>query len=251
VNTFFAQQPVTLSIAMMTSGGVAVADPDSASYRVVDEAGEEIVASTPLTPEAGSTVATIEIDAAANELAEGEVRGFRQVELSFVVDGKTYVTYDDYLLESQDGLAVLINSFQTYPEAMMLMNDLTDLDQFVMADRKSRITALVNAFHNLTTLQFNVGGWNYINIASLSDEDYDALPERFLMRLRLAQLVEANEALNRFSIHRKRQQGLMSETIGESSMMFRPEKILNVPVTRRSLDLLRGYVCWEVGIGRA
>lgn len=249
MNKFFAQQPVLLSVEM-TSGGVAMSDPTLASFRVLDGNGAEVVGETTVIPEAGSSVVEIEVPAELNTLSEGEIRGYRLVELTFEIDGRTYTVSDEYLIESQDSLVLLTNSFQTYPEAMTRLYDLTDIDTLVRADRAQRVTALINAFHNITTLQFNVGGWNYVNLARMSVEDFLALPERFLDRLRLAQLVEANEALNRFSVHKKRQQGLMSETIGESSMMFRPEKILNVPVTRRSLDLLRGYVSWDVGLAR-
>lgn len=246
--TYFANAPVSVTVDFVDGSGTPIT-PDSATFRVLDQQGYEVMPSAPILELDGSSV-QIEIPATANELAYGDARGFRQVEVSFVYGGKLGSTLAEYLLESADALFVAKNSFQTYGEAQMTAADLTDVESFKAADRSDRIAALVNAFVNLTSMRFTVGCWRGVNLAQLNEQQFAQLPAHFLRRLKMAQVVEANEAMDYSSVHKKRQSGLMSETIGESSMMFRSEKVLQIPVTRRSVDLLRSYLSWEVSIGR-
>lgn len=260
---YFAAQPVTVTVPLLTSGGIAVTDATAASCRVLNAEGA-VLATPSVELTAGAPTVEIEIPTEANQLADGQLRAYRQVEVTFEAAGNTYKVFEEYLIEAVDALRVPDNSFQTYADAAVLAAETSGLDEFNGADRRDRIKALINAHSTLSGLRFQVydprvdpysriSAWTrsgQVNLKALTQEQFSQLPEHFVSAIRRAQLIEANEALDAFSVHRKRQQGLMSETIGESSMMFRSEKVLNIPVTRRSLDLLRGYLIWEIGIGR-
>jgi hypothetical protein len=148
---------------------------------------------------------------------------------------------------------------------MELAADVAGLDNLQDSTRRDRILALVNSYDVITRLRFQIPrdhwcsreiaapGWlgrDEVNLRSITQADFSNLSATLTSALMKAQLIEANECLDQFSILKKRQQGLMSETIGESSMMFRPEKVLNLPITRRSQDLIRAYLVWDMGIGR-
>lgn len=264
MHSYFAGQPITITVPLVTSNGTTITNPGATSFRVTDGAGIEIVPPTAVTPEAGMGLIEILVPAAAHEVPAGEVRAFRQIEVTCESEGVTYSMLEEYLIESVDSLVLMRNSFQTYPEAMLMSTEITGLDAYRNATRGERIASLVNAHNVLARLRYRISdgyrgqnqsriNWQYhgyIDVMRMSPEDFQELPSAFIRALRTAQIIEGNEALDQFSVHRKRQQGLMSETIGESSMMFRPEKVLNVPVTRRSLDLLRPYLVWDLGIAR-
>jgi len=263
---YFAGQPVIITVPLVTSGGVAVTDATSASYRVLDGQGAEVIPVTDIEADLATGLVEVTIAGEQNVLAAGEgIRGFRQIEVRFVNASGVFTVFDEFLIEAADSLVPLSNSFQSYAQAMVLAAEVTGIDSLLGSTRRERIAALVNAHNTISRLRYQVSDgymagrnqsrldWHYIkyvDLASITAADYAKLPAPFLRAVCMAQLIEANEALDQFSIHRKRQQGLMSETIGESSMMFRPEKVLNIPVTRRSLDLLRPYLVWELSIGR-
>ncbi len=263
---FFANQPVKITVPLLTSSGVVVTDAIEASYRVINAKGEEVVPSTELVLDEGAPSVEIDIPAEANELEEGKVRAYRQVEVQFSNATHRFQVFEEYLIEAADSLVVTLNSFQTYPDALVLAAETTGLDEFMGATRRDRMAALINAHSVLSRLRYQVidsefmrdsqrhiRAWapsGYVNLTTITPERFATLPDHFVRAITIAQLIEANEALDQFSIHRKRQSGLMSETIGESSMMFRSEKVLNIPVTRRSLDMLRPYLDWGVSLGR-
>lgn len=251
METYFAGNPITVDVPFVTSAGVQITGPDTASYRVLDSEDLELVASTPLTPGGADTSASISIAGPINALGQDVPRDARVVEVTFSKGGTDYVTTLEYLVQSAEALQVQVNSFQTYSQSLVASGDLADIDSFRAADRAARIPAMINAWHNLCRLSYYVSGRTYARISSVTPESFAEFPAGFVRALRLAQIVEANEFLAGDTIHKKRQAGLMSETIGESSMFFRPEKVLLVPATRRSMDLLRGYLVWGMGIGRA
>lgn len=269
MDMFLAGQRLTISVPLTTADGSSVTDATDVSFRVLDSHGAELVPATQITVDPGMALADIVVEASANQLQTGEIRAFRQIEVMFTSAGNTCRSYQEYMVEIFDALVPMTNSFQTYGDAMVLAADLTGLDTFQAATRRERNAGMTNAYLSITGLRFlnprfwpnyvawrltAAPGWyNYdegVNLRGLTVEDFDKLPKVLTSALKRAQIIEANEALDQFSILKKRQQGLMSETIGESSMMFRPEKVLNVPVTRRSLDLLRPFLDWSLGLGR-
>ena len=282
MQTYFANQSLSLSIPLINSANSAVTDASNVVFSVQDASGAEIVPSTPVTVTAGTGLADINLDATAHQLADGEVRAYRKITITFDSGATSHSVFEEYLIEALDALIVMTNSFQTYPEAILKAAGLTQMEPFNAATRRDQITALTNAYSVLANLKYHAprkggmyglgyNGYDYgygfsysfspaapewepkdelINIPGMTVETFNALHKGLTNALKLTQIIEANEALNQFSILRKRQQGLMSETIGESSMMFRPEKVLNLPMTRRSLNYLRPYLRWDLGVGR-
>lgn len=148
-------------------------------------------------------------------------------------------------------LTVGVNSYQTEADATALLSEVFGLNAFKAGSPEDQAAALANAYHTINTMVFADKFGEYYDMGSLDETALNALEPAFLKALRMAQLIEANELMDPNSLHYKRLDGLMSETIGESSMMFRPGNINNYPITRRSMMFLRNYVIIRARLYRA
>jgi hypothetical protein len=161
----------------------------------------------------------------------------------FTTNTATTFTYtDEFMIEAMDTLVKGFNSFMSYMEAMLTAEDMFDISHFKLANKEDQIAALASAYGVLCTMVYADRNGDHYNIAEYDATKLDELEPAFMLALRKAMIVEANEMLDNNSIYYKRQDGIMSETIGESSMMFRPGNILNFAVTKRSMTLLNNYV---------
>jgi len=233
--------------------------PDSASYRVEDEDGVEIVADTAITYDPDDTDVQLVIDAAHNTLAVDDWTKMRVVIITFVLDGHDFTFTHRYIVRQGERLSEWDNSFQTYNSAVMKAFDVTSTEGWDYSSEENRQTALIEAFENIGMLRFSgsaiwssedsittVGGLyganSDIQLGSLTTDEINELPSHFIETLKKAQVVEADFLLGGITVEDKRRSGLMSETIGESSAMFRPGKPLIFPVSNRTLRVLTGYL---------
>jgi hypothetical protein len=169
-----------------------------------------------------------------------------------LVTGTDTFTYSIYFIaEPVDNLTIATNSYQSYYGAILNAEDLHGIDSFKNATKEEQCAALSHAYKVLNTMTYSDGYKDYYNLGSLTQVEMEALTAPFLQALRFAQVIEANEMLDGNSLFQKRQEGVMSETIGESSMMFRPGNILNYPITRRSMMFLRNYIVLRARLERA
>lgn len=261
MDTYFAGSPVTVAFQLQDDTIPDLTAPEAVSVTVLNENGDEIHTENmdPL-PSEGELEMFVRVTAEANTLAAGAVRGFRMIQAEVTKDGATYLLTSEYVIESTNALETGTNSFQTYGQAIVNAASMANVEAFNEADRRNKVVALSTAYQQISRLTFSItkptanGGYERLRLTGLLNlkaEDYLDLPKQFVDSLRLAQVAEANELLDTNSIAYKRQQGLLSESIGESTMFFRPEKALLMPVNRRTMDLLRGYVVWEVNLGRS
>lgn len=159
--------------------------------------------------------------------------------------------YVDFMVEASEVLVTGVNSYQPYFESLLTAEEIAGVDVFKGATKSDQVAALVNAYEILNTMSYVDKYGEYHDLGALDAAALDGLEPNFLRALKLAQIIEANEMLDVNSLHYKRQDGLMSETIGESSMMFRPGNINNYPITRRSMAYLRQYVLIRARLYRA
>lgn len=148
-------------------------------------------------------------------------------------------------------LEVGVNTYQTYEQTVALYKEVFGINAFKTGTEEDRVAALVHAYNVINTMTFADRYGEYYELGALDAAALDALEPAFLKALRIAQIIEANELMDPNSLHYKRLDGLMSETIGESSMMFRPGNINNYPITRRSMMFLRNYVLLRARLFRA
>jgi hypothetical protein len=230
--------------------------PTSASYRVLSENNAEIVAETPIALTGAEISASVTIDSSNNTLTTGVYRALRVVELTMTTSRGIVSSFVRYIIESDTTIVMGENSFQTFNESLLLTMDMTNLDRWNTSTDRDKKASLIEAYTNISKLSFrrmmdiesiDLSRLSFHGISRIDQLDEDSLKllePHFYLALRKAQIAESNHILGGDEVGDKRTLGLMSETIGETSSMFRPGTPLKLPVSRRALDYLSGYVTW-------
>jgi hypothetical protein len=275
MQTFPAGRQVTVTVQLTDKDGNQLT-PTGINARVIDEAGVQVVAPFTVTP-SGAT-ATVDVLGPSNELVVGKTSGMRTIKLDVATADGSYSFDESYILKTApaDSLAILINSFQTFNQAVLTASEIPNLkgwnNDLITDD--DRVAALTEAFRRITQIGFAVRWpidvdsqtfvssgdwlgsqtrlitpeyWQFMNLNSFNT----FFPEHFRESLRRAQVAEADEHLSGDPIEERRRMGLLSETIKDSSMMFRSGKPLDLGVSSRAFQYLRGYVQMRATLGRA
>lgn len=250
MQAYLGGQTVTLTIPLNDAAGEVIAA-TAVQYRVIDQAETELVAKTALaTFTEGDAEVIVEIPAALNDLGS-LMRGLRVVELYVTTEAGTSLITVEYVIEAFAVLAVGINSFQTYPAAVLVGYELPNLPGWSEASKNERMNALMAAYRNFGKLTLR-----YIqeevddDITKLSAAQLDALAPEYLACLRRAQVLEADYLLGGDEAGDIRRAGIMSATIGESSQFFRTQKPIEGAVCKRAMKELSRYVINTVRVGR-
>lgn len=119
-------------------------------------------------------------------------------------------------------LTPLEDSFMTYPESVLIRSKIAEeMTYYDDLPAELAVIALENSFTRLATLKFQVGVTVVDDIKSLTIDAFNALDADFLLALKKVQIIEANLIVENSPIKDKIRAGIISETIGESSMFFR------------------------------
>lgn len=254
MQAYLGGQPVNLTIPLPENA-------QSVSYRVIDQSEAELVAKTLLsTFSSGDDLALISLSGELNQLALGELRALRVVELYVVTDTGTIKLESGYYIEAEEVLVDGVNSFQSYNGAMFLSYEIPNLQAWNVATRNDRITALLAARRNIGKLRFryvfdacqNIVD-NTVGIADLTlatKEQWEAMPQDFRAAIRRAQILEADFLLGGDEIGDIRRSGLMSMSVGEAKQFFRPSKAIERAVCARAVKELSKFILSRTRIGR-
>lgn len=240
-------------------------DVASAQWRLFDELGNEL---SPWAAVAGvqpnDTSASIGVAGALNVLNPPRPRGVFTVEMEVTtVAGSKYLFRANYMIESYDAQSVPTHSFQTFEMALLTAYEVGGLANFSAASDADKRNALTDAAWRLGRLTFDLGGSiefpdfpglenNYVcNIREMSLSEFEELPMAFLATLRRAQVVQADDLLNKNPTDAKRLAGIIEHTVGESTTKFRDGKPVRRMVSNRALEILSPYVSNALRIGRA
>jgi hypothetical protein len=157
-----------------------------------------------------------------------------------------------------------------------MARDMPSLKSWAAADDDTKAAALINAYSKLSRVQlryekpragFEVattsrpwppgrdicdhdvvirpGAW-----AHITKDDFLAMPDGFRKAVRAAQLIEANEIMTDSPFEQRHRAGVISETVGESSIMLRGGR-LELGVSYEALRALAGFVYYQVKAIRA
>lgn len=255
---FVAGQACRFRVDVFDKKGIP-AIPDSAVYSVYDADDEPLATNVAYSEAIHDVYVDIDIDGALN--ATSASKDVRRVEVTATfVDGSTTVQSQSYILNAVVPLTVADNSFQTLQSAIMFADDIPNTYGFDDADDGDRVSALKQAYLNISNLRFQhtpadsmsrIGGTLRVNrIDELTKSEFNDLPSEFRQALKLAQIAEADTILGGDPIDDMRQSGLMSKTVGESSQMFRPGTPMKLPISRRAYGLLKKYIVKNSTIGR-
>lgn len=207
----------------------------------------------------------IPIAAAFNVLEDGELSAARILRVELKTAAGSVRRAHSYIIEGEVRLALMVNSFMTLEAAEILVRDLPHTTGWNGATTDQRYAALVEAFNRLTRISMKFpnplpagqvrhpddetvilrSDWSEIDEAT-----FLAMPAPFRKALRMAQIVEANELLEGDTIASKHRAGIISETVGESSMMLRTSK-LELSVSSSALRHLTGYIYYNLRLARS
>jgi hypothetical protein len=229
--------------------------PTALSYRVLDEEGAEVQASTPIvgfSPTA--TKISIAVSSATNTLATGTI-GFRRVELTVVSPLGQFKLTSDYLLEAEQMFVIPTNSFMTYETALVVARQVTPLNGWDVATPETRKFALFRAFDQMKafiyTMRYVDGTEEELAVDELESATFLELKTSQITDFRKAQLIQADYILGGSPIEKDIQDGLQSSTIGEISQFYRPRPTLNLALCRSALGYVGKYINWSMRVGRA
>lgn len=201
-----------------------------------------------------------------NMLQGDEPQEVRRLEVKITHAGGSFVRSHSYAIEAEQSLRIMQNSFMTYETALMQSRSFVNMTAFASDTEQRQRAALVEAFRRITklslvysivdaenvvqeTYRLGAATWHYIN----ADAFQTQFPSHFKRALRSAQLAEADELLQGNVISKKHAQGIVSETIGESSVTLRAgfSGVGSTIISAAALTHLSGYIDRTVKIGRA
>lgn len=215
-----------------------------------------------ITPADGQREVTIL--AQLNDLPEGAVRAARVLRVELDTASGTIHKSLTYVIEAEQTVRLLVNSFQGYGAAEVRAMDFVNLTGWAASDETRRRAALVEAYKRLiqlpmvyyprdemgapiTTLPYKLDRDIWLTMTPTA---FNALPPHFREALRNAQVLEASEILTGDGLARKQRAGIISETIGESSVTLN-KAVANFGLSTPALAALSGYIDTTVRITRA
>lgn len=202
-------------------------------YEVLDaDSTVVLVRQADLNFNAANTFSRITIPDSANTTSAK--RDVRLLNSYLITAAGTFTVPTVYLLKgNQLILTPLTDSFMTYTQSVLIRASMAEpQDYFDLLTDELKAVALEEAFRRLAKLKFKVGATIISDIKSMTLTDFNALNADFLLDLRKAQIAEANSIVENSPIRDKIRAGIISETIGESSMFFRQS---GTPVTSSGL----------------
>ena len=256
---------VTVALPLVDLNGDTIT-PTGLSARVLDQDGVQLVAPYAPSNTDGDAEIEITVPASANQVASG-LAG-RTVELTITTANGTYNQSNSYLIEAMIAFTVPNNSFQSYVQALITAEMLPNLMEWGMANDEDRQRAMLEAYARLTRIGYRIrsnqelaqdriadvldgeervapGWWPQMTVS-----EWNALSSRFRKAMCRAQIIEANEVLRGVRPDDKRRMGILSESIGESSMMFRVGKPLDLGISQAALRELTGFLDLRATVGR-
>lgn len=187
-----------------------------------------------------------------------QVREFATVELAYYNDTGAHFASaeEDLVISSGTTLVAGLNSFAGFPNLFLAGYDLVGLDTFKLSPKDQQITALVNAYYNIAKLRLEfsspatLASAGVISSSTLTALDLLSLTPQDQARLMHAQLIEADFLLGGDPIEMQRRTGLLSHAAGESTHFYRTSKPLELPVSRKTAEALRGLITYAIRTGR-
>lgn len=260
MKTFDAGESFSLKIDISQ-----VENPTSATYEIADQTGVILSPEAPVAVYGDDTEAEIAITSELTTLGEDERRRMLVVKLTVAgSDGELIKFFESVLIQDLTKLDIPRESFQTVHEANMLAMDIYQIDNWLAAGHEDRRKALIEAAHRIKTLRFTMMDelgedhvtWGGIQsgfaFETMTQETFDELPEPFLEDLKIAQLIEADEILGYgATAESKRRSGILSDTVGETSQMFRTGKPVHTGICMRAFRYLTRWIStsWRIGRG--
>ncbi|HBS6292352.1 TPA: hypothetical protein MYM04_004060 [Klebsiella pneumoniae] len=253
---------MTFSVDMLTV--------DTLTYSVFDNAGNTLLSEQPATLDSDYSV-QVAIPAEVNQIGDAD-RALRRVKLK-ATTGTTTVEFENvYVLLNNFELAVFEQSFATLDDAAMYAIDMVKGDVILNMSRVQLRRLLIEATVRLKQMPFSIRRifgidyddydrpMNMLNVhnvywgqegqyrmdlidwSKMSPELYAGLPDDFKKTLLVATVNEVAEIASTTDSQSARDEGIVSESIGETTIAYRQGKAANLTVNRTTWRLLVKYL---------
>lgn len=253
---------MTFSVDMLTV--------DTLTYSVFDNAGNTLLSEQPATLDSDYSV-QVAIPAEVNQIGNAD-RALRRVKLK-ATTGTTTVEFENvYVLLNNFELAVFEQSFATLDDAAMYAIDMVKGDVILNMSRVQLRRLLIEATVRLKQMPFSIRRifgvdyddydrpMNMLNVhnvywgqegqyrmdlidwSKMSPELYAGLPDDFKKTLLVATVNEVAEIASTTDSQSARDEGIVSESIGETTIAYRQGKAANLTVNRTTWRLLVKYL---------
>lgn len=263
---FESGKPVNVEITL------DVLDAVSATWCIYDAAGSLVVDGMPLAITQGDLSVAFQVPGEYNTLPADAPRDLRRVEVTVETVGGLRVAYDQsWVLIASYELDVPGQSFISLLDAKLAAIDLIGCESFLMTNDGARRQALIEATSRIKALPFSwrkVLGVDYddydrpqnqlnvvdipwgkagqyrhdrVDFSSMTEEEFTELPEAFLQALSQACLTEAVSIVKGDDVAAARDEGLLSESIGETTNMYRTGRTAQQAISRKSWRILAEY----------
>lgn len=178
----------------------------------------------------------------------------------------------EVIIESQDLLRVLDNSFGTWGDLTLAARYMVNIVPFNLSDADQQKAALIQAYHNIGDVHVDFCPphrrarywpqnrmWDDTGIfesdleriwstRQLKPETWARIHQDKKDALIKAQLIEANFLLSGLTPEKQRLSGLLSHSAGESAHFYRTTKPLELPVCRATALALKGIISYVTRI---
>jgi hypothetical protein len=209
-----------------------------------------------------------------NILGDGEIRAARILRIELQTDAGSIRRPFSYAIEAEQRLELLTNTFASLEAAEFLALDMPNATGWKVASEDQKLAALTESFRRLTQIPMKFPTYGPGNVYSdyntiaprdlleetiiqrdqwgeLTIDEYETkFPAHFKKALRRAQFIEANELLQGDNVTQKHRSGIVTETIGESSITLRAGRV-DYGVASQTLQALVGYIYFNMRIVRA
>ncbi|EBX1374163.1 hypothetical protein DQ824_22740 [Salmonella enterica subsp. enterica serovar Newport] len=274
IDTYRSGEAVSLSFSFN------ILDIQSATYTVKDSEGSILISDEPIEITEGQMSIPVVVSAECNHLSEKE-RDLRHVIVKVTASGLTHEERKMYVLLNNFELSIPGQSFATVADAQMQAIDMLNGDTLLADGEGLMRKRLIEATRRVKTLPFSIRKilridfdrydrpQNMLNVYDIpwgadgvyrhdlvdwermTQEKFDELPYYFKEALMLAVVNEACEIANGNDVAAAREDGILSESIGETTNMYRTGKAANVRVARSTWRLLTSYINNRMIVRRA
>lgn len=210
------------------------------------------------------------IAAAFNTLGAGELEAARILRTELVTANGSVRRAFSYIIAGETRLELMVNTFLTMEAAELMVRNMPNLSGWASASEDQRYAALIEAYNRLTRIPMKYGDDELLTNVdprdrllvrqetvitretweTLDADDYALFPAIFKKALRSAQLIEANEILEGDEYGRRHRAGVISETVGESSVMLRGGNI-DYGMSALALKALTGFIFFNYRVVRS
>ncbi|EDO4192837.1 hypothetical protein C1B55_21995 [Salmonella enterica subsp. enterica serovar Montevideo] len=274
IDTYRSGEAVSLSFSFN------ILDIQSATYTVKDSEGSILISDEPIEITEGQMSIPVVVSADHNQLSEKE-RDLRHVIVKATASGLTHEERKMYVLLNNFELLIPGQSFVTVADAQMQAIDMLNGDTLLADGEGLMRKRLIEATRRVKTLPFSIRKilridfdryerpQNMLNVYDIpwgvdgvyrhdlvdwermTQDKFDELPDYFKEALMLAVVNEACEIANGNDVAAAREDGILSESIGETTNMYRTGKAANVRVARSTWRLLTSYINNRMIVRRA